>query len=316
MKRAANPSFFMLNSLQYNQEVCYMSTYEEIISLDREIKDELGRMECIDRKKTESEGYVKIGGLVVVFALCIVLGLSIPDLAMSYFGIDRAYREARTEVIITPTGECYHARGCPSNHGENIYVMLSEAKALGYRSCLSCSPGLYVPIVFRFIDIPFYTFIPALISYLLILKPIWKREKRRANLINEYKEASKHRMKECIGGKDIKEICGIPSDVFFDKDGLPYSTKENYVRYKARHGSVYHDRRDCVKAYLAETHVFKLMNVPMCRKCGTPLPEVSEWCERYNRYVTILNYYELNQNPTYKLADSFIPEMFRKSSRQ
>lgn len=102
--------------------------YEKLLNLDNEITAELNQKEQAHKEKCDSEHSIRIIGATICIIICLFFSYKIPNSMMSYYGIDNDYRESKTDVIITQTGECYHNYNCSSNHGGKIHTTLLEAK--------------------------------------------------------------------------------------------------------------------------------------------------------------------------------------------
>ena len=275
--------------------------YEKLLNLDNEITAELNQKEQAHKEKCDSEHSIRIIGATICIIICLFFSYKVPNSMMSYYGIDNDYRESKTDVIITQTGECYHNYNCSSNHGGKIHTTLLEAKNRGYRSCRCCNVELYEPLIFKLISLLFKSVIPFCFISLFISNPTYKFQKRREKKIDAFRKTSVTKITSITEGKSIHELCALPSDIYFESDGFPYSKKTNYVRFTAEYGKVYHDKCTCCRTHLYKQHIFSLGNVPMCMKCGTPLPSIPDWYDRYKNIVTILNKYGLNKNSHYNL---------------
>lgn len=252
-------------------------------------------------------------------------------------------------VYVTDTGECYHRSGCSYLHSSNARTLKSAVES-GYRACFRCSPptlGLDLSTdtltyqeyrnrgsasygsgsrhnsnsstnmgkgyANREVN-PILIFGSALVLWIGIntihRKAEEKKRKieterqinlRRAQLIQEWGGLSQ---------REIADCCGVPPDVEFGANGLPYlagATTEDdpFVVYTTATGSLYHANSRCSHARtLRPTHVFHMRRgLIACSKCCPIIPNYTPWFQKYSRVMYELKRYQITPPETIDITD-------------
>ena len=107
-----------------------------------------------------------------------------------------------------------------------------------------------------------------------------------------------------ISGKSIRKLAGVPDNVFFTDDLLPYTKGDNrlygdFTVYVTIYGKCYHKKKGCCGAYGQENLIKILRDHHMfhCSRCYTgDSDQIPSWYEAYLDYRKRIDFYEITEH--------------------